>query len=335
MSRARSIPSGGMKQITAGDDRALPLPCAPQAKATAAQKKSKQKSQYPTFSIADSPSCDLSTRVGDFGAQPVLMPETMYCRMGRMGNSSGVANNREIGLTVTDFFDYNNYDASAAGIQQFVSNYFWSVNQNLMDNAPDASGDYSRTFCRVRKLHVWILPRVRTWGAGTEPDAGLNNAQSMFSVNAQVPGTTQQVSALTPLGTGAFATNTQVTNITPSINPKWKKILTADLQKTFQSGVVRPVFSIQDATEQCLFQMSVVDATDGSPYFSGDDDPPLRVRVKLEIDQPIATFQQAKLAVFRNEQFSVPSTAQSGGAYPGTSEQYVQMNISGARDNFR
>lgn len=301
-----------------------------QSKSAPKKRPQRQKPQTVDLGIAEE-RCAL----GGFGSQPLSTPDAMYCRMGRMGNSSGVANNREVGLTVTDFFDYNCYDPAAGGIQQFVSNYFWSINQNLLDNAPDAPGDYSRTFCRVRRLHVWVLPRVRTWGAGTEPDAGVNNALSMFAVNAQVPGTSQQPSAVTPLGTGAFATNTQVTNVTPSINPKWVKVLTADLQKTFQSGVVRPVFSLQDATEQCLFQMSIVDATDGSPYFSGADEPPIRVKVRLDIDQPIATYQQAALAVFRNEQFSLPSTAQSGGAYPGTTEQYVQMNISGARDNFR
>ena len=171
--------------------------------------------------------------------------------------------------------------------------------------------------------------------SGTEPDAGVNNARSMFTVNCQVPGTTQQASAVSTLGTGAFATNTQVTNVLPRIDTCWKKVLTADLQKTFQSGVVRPVFALTDATNQCLFQMSIVNPLDGTPYMAGDNAPPVRVKVRLSIDQPISTVQNAELVVFRNEEFSTPSTDQNGAAYPGTSSHYVQMNIAGARNHFR
>lgn len=279
-----------------------------------------------------------SAPAGHFGCGPVADVSCMYQKLA-LGNSStgSVTNNRELGLKLTDFFDYNSYDSTAGGVAQFVSNYFWDVNQNLFSNGSDPSGggDYLRTFCRVRKVEVWVMPTCRTWGAGTEPDAGVNNARSMITVNCQVPGTTQQSSAVSLLGTGAFATNTQVTNVLPQIDTKWKKVLTADLQKTFQSGVVRPVFALSDATNQCLFQMSIVNPLDGTPYMQGEDAPPVRVKVCLTIDQPVSTVQNAQLAVFRNEEFSTPSTEQNGAAYPGTSSHYVQMNIGGARNFFR
>jgi hypothetical protein len=263
----------------------------------------------------------------------------MYQRglQGRKSSTGSVTNHREVGLTLTDFFDYNSYDSTAGGVAQFVSNYFWSVNQNLLANGADPAGggDYFRTFCRVRKVEVWVMPTCRTWGAGTEPDAGVNNARSMITVNCQVPGTTQQASSVSLLGTGAFATNTQVTNVLPRIDTKWKKVLTADLQKTFQSGVIRPCFALSDSTQQCLFQMSIVNPTDGTPYMQGDDAPPVRVKVRLMIDQPVSTVQNADLVIFRNEEFSTPSTEQNGAAYPGTSSHYVQMEVGGARNNFR
>jgi hypothetical protein len=262
----------------------------------------------------------------------------MYQQIVKGNASTGaVTNNKELGIVLTDFFDYNSYDSTAGGVAQFVSNYFWDCGQNLFKNGGDPSGggDYMKTFCRVRKIEVWVLPTCRTWGAGTEEGAGVNNAHSMLTVNCQVPGQTQQVSGVIPFTTDAFACNTQVTNVLPRIDTVWKKVLTADLQKTFQSGVVRPVFALSDPEEMCLFQMSIVNPLDGTPYMQGDVAPPVRVKVRLQIDQPVATVQNAALAVFRNEEFSEPSTQQNGAAYPGTSSHYVQMNISGAKNNFR
>jgi len=153
----------------------------------------------------------------------------------------------------------------------------------------------------------------------------------MFTVNAQTPGIGSQFAS----NSVAFATNTQVTNVLPTINPSWKKVFTCDLQRTFESGVVRPVFAdTAFSTNQCLFQMSVVIPTDGTTYLQGSDQIPIRVKVQLEVDQPIATFQEASLTVFKNEEFALPYTEQNGAPYSGTVDSYVQMDLSQVRNNF-
>jgi hypothetical protein len=256
----------------------------------------------------------------------------MYVNMGRMGNGGGtgsVTTKRELGLVLTDFFDYTN-DFAAAGVNQFVNSYIWNVAQNLFDTtggAPVAGSD--ATFCRIRKVEVWVLPQCRAFGSGA---GAPTNAQAMFTVNCQVPGTSTQFIG-SAAGAQAFATNTQVTNVLPMIDTKWKKVLTADLQKTFESGVIRPVFASADITDQCVFSMSVSDPTTGQPYQQGDDVPPIRVKVKLILDQPIGTINAAQLAVFRNEEFALPFTEQNGPAYDGTSLQYVQLDLRSVRDN--
>jgi hypothetical protein len=270
--------------------------------------------------------------IGGFGCRPVRTPETMYVKMGKMGNGGGtgsVTTKRELGLVLTDFFDYTN-DFAAAGANQFVNNYIWNVAQNLFDTTggvPVAGTD--STFCRIRKVEVWVLPQCRTFGAG---EGAPTNANAMYTVNCQVPGTSTQFINSTA-GAQAFATNTQVTNVLPMIDTKWKKVLTADLQKTFQSGVIRPVFSDTNNTDQCVFSMSVSDPTTGRPYQNGDDVPPIRVKVKLTLDQPIGTINAAQLTVFRNEEFSLPFEAQNGPDYAGTSLQYVQLDLRSVRDN--
>jgi hypothetical protein len=83
--------------------------------------------------------------------------------------------------------------------------------------------------------------------------------------------------------------------------------------------------------------MSVVNPTDGSAYLSETDDQNLQIRVKvvLHVDQPIATVQNGKLAVFKNETFLTPAINQNGPQYPGTTEQYVQTNLERVRNNMR
>jgi hypothetical protein len=166
----------------------------------------------------------------------------------------------------------------------------------------------------------------------------------MYTVNCQVPGVPN---ILTRPGTlrDAFATNTQVTNVLPQIDTRWKKVLSCNLQKTFQSGVIRPFFTGLDVgasplqgTDQCLFQMSICNSITGEPYFPSADDPSglqgIRVKVQMLVDQPILPEQEASLVVFRNEEFSLPDTVQNGGPYPGTAETYVQMNLRSVLDNF-
>jgi hypothetical protein len=277
--------------------------------------------------------------VGGFGCQPPVTQDTLYtarknpAKKGKkgkkaMGGGTGsVTTKRELGLTVTDYFDYRTEDSS--GVSQFVTNYFWDVGQNLFDNSSSAPGGQENTFCRVRRVDVWVLPTCRSFGA-----SGPNNAQAAFTVNCQTPGMGQQFySAPLPQNT-AYATNTQVTNVLPRIDTKWKKVFACDLQKTFQSGTVRPVFVPLYPTNQCVFQMSVVNQTDGTPYLNGDDQPPIRVKVQLTLDQPISTRQNASLAVWRNEEFALPYIEQNGAAYPGTSDQYVQVDLKSVRDNF-
>jgi len=273
--------------------------------------------------------------VADFGCRPVRTPETMYVKMGRMGNGGGtgsVTTKRELGLVLTDFFDYTN-DFAEAGANQFVNSYIWNVAQNLFDTSGDVPvAGSDATFCRIRKVEVWVLPQCRSFGSAEGTQQAPTNAQAMYTVNCQVPGTSTQFIGSSS-GNQAFATNTQVTNVLPMIDTKWKKVLTADLQKTFESGVIRPVFAPSNITEQCVFSMSVVDPTTGQPYQNGDDVPPIRVKVKLTLDQPIGTINAAQLTVFRNEAFSLPFTAQNGPDYEGTSLNYVQLDLRSVRDN--
>jgi hypothetical protein len=256
-----------------------------------------------------------------------------------MGGSAtgGVTNKKELGLTVTDFFDYASADAGAGGVPQFVTNYYWDINQNLFNDT--VAGDETETFCRVRKLCVWVLPQKGILTAG---GIASSNAVAMYTVNCQVPG----VPSIATNQAGvreAYATNTQVTNVLPQIDTRWKKVFSCNLQKTFQSGVVRPFFSggpsqPRFGTQQCLFQMSIVNSTDGTPYYSTGDDPDgiqgIRVKVQLLVDQPILPEQAAKFGLFRNEEFSAPDTVQNGSAFPGVSEQYVQMDLRSVLDNF-
>ena len=270
--------------------------------------------------------------LGSFGSRPRQTVDTLYSKGMRSGGGTGsVTTKKELGLKVTDYFDYSSEDPTAGGVPQFVSNYFWEVNQNLFNTSSNPPGGQENTFCRVRSLCVWVMPQSRDFG-GPQASQPQTNARAMFTVNAQVPGVTSQPSAS---AFEAYALNTQVTNVLPTINPKWKKVLSCDLQKTYQSGVARPVFAGNFPSQQCLFQMSIVNPTDGTPYLVGDDEFPIRVKVQLMLDQPIGTTQAASFEVFRNEEFSLPFTPQNGASYPGASQQYVQMDLQSVRDNMR
>lgn len=283
----------------------------------------------------------LALDVGNFGRSMSSQPSTMY--MGNNSATGAVTTKRELGLVVNDYFDYNAFTIGAGNVSQFVTNYWWDNAQNLFETDPVAPAGIDETFCRVRKVEVWVLPQAR--GLEIPPAAGSlssrTNADQMFTVSCQVPGTTFQPSGV---GVEALAANTQVTNVLPQFDTKWKKVLTCDLQKTFQSSVMSPVFSPfitgeQVAkTNQCLFQMSILNPVDGKSYLSGDEDlpdPGIRVRVQLTIDQPIATSNAAKLAVFRNEDFSQPFFGQNGPDFAGTTRQYVQADLRSVNDYFR
>jgi len=239
--------------------------------------------------------------LGNFGAVDMSDMSTLY----QQGGGNGSVNTKhELGLTVVDYFDYQSAQAGTGNIAQYVHNYYWDVNQNLFDTFPTQAGGSDITFCRIRKICVWVMPQSRgpvTEGTDT---VQTTNTEQMYSINAQVPGVT--LSRDQTIDQTALATNTQVTNCLPSINPRWKKILECDLQKTFQSGVIRPFFAKGTSStysNQCLFSMSIVDPTNGTPYQTGDSDSPapsIRVKVKMWVDQPISTLNSAKMGIFKN-----------------------------------
>jgi hypothetical protein len=101
---------------------------------------------------------------------------------------------------------------------------------------------------------------------------------------------------------------------------------------------VRPFFDDTGTNVdlQCLFQMAIVNSTDGSTYLLADDtNLTIRVKVVLHVDQPIATIQNAKLKVFKNESFVLPSTPQNGSPFADATLQYVQTDLGRVRNNFR
>lgn len=279
---------------------------------------------------------------GNFGLSLSSQATTQY--MGNDSATGAVTTKRELGIVLNDYFDYNAIQPGAGNVPQFVTHYWWDNGQNLFDTDPAAPAGVDSTFCRVRKVEVWVLPQARGL---TVPPVGqirsVTNADQMYTVSCQVPGTTFQPSGQSPPAK-AFAANTQVTNVLPQFDTKWKKVLTCDLQKTFQSAVMSPVFSPfvsgEDVkrTNQCLFSMSILNPTNGKTYLTGSEDDPdesIRVRVQLTLDQPISTSNQARLATFRNEDFSLPFTGQNGPDFPGTTAQYVQADLRSVMDHFR
>lgn len=262
----------------------------------------------------------------------------MYDRGGR-GSTGSVVTKKELTVKVVDFFDYNVNDPNT-GVQMQVNNYWWEINQSLFNNADASVVDGSdQTFCRVRKLEVYTLPKKGFNLTGQEDPPNNSNALGMYTVNCQVPSQAQDAQTTGP---EALATNTQVTNVLPQIDTFWKKVLSVDLQKTFQSGVARPFLRNHDSGRkcaQCLFQMSITDPTTGGPYLPGSQSPDpefgIRVKVVLHIDQPVSVSQSAKLVVFKNEDFSKPASNILGSAWVAPADSYVQMAVTGAADHMR
>jgi len=255
------------------------------------------------------------------------------------GATGSVVTKKEVSIKVVDFFDYNVSDPNT-GVQMQVNNYWWEVNQSLFDNAGTSVVDGSdQTFCRVRKFEVFTLPKKGFNITGVADPAYNTNALGMYTVNCQVPTMAQDA---TVTGPDAMASNTQVTNVLPQIDTFWKKVLCCDLQKTFQSGVMRPFLKNWGSGRkcaQCLFSMSITDPTTGGPFLPGSqvDDPELGIRVKvvLYIDQPVSVSQSAALSVFRNEDFAKPATNVLGSLWAAPRDSYVQMAVLGAKDNMR
>lgn len=240
-----------------------------------------------------------------------------------MGTGS-VQTKAELGLQVVDYFNYD-YGPAGSASDGGVKHYYWDVNQNLFNNNTSGTSGQENSFCRVRKCDVYILPRIPQINL-TDP-AFASNAGAMFTCNVQTPalaGFTRPAGSIA--GTIALATNTQVTNILPRIDTKWKKVFSCDMQKTFKSGVIRPYF-YEDL--QCLFSMRCLDPTDGTQYLgAGNESFAIRVKVVLHIDQPIMPVQTAAKYLLANNDVGDPSVAANGSnpTIPPRKE-YVQMDL--------
>jgi len=81
--------------------------------------------------------------------------------------------------------------------------------------------------------------------------------------------------------------------------------------------------------------MQILNPDTGTPYLSQDSPFTVQVKVQLDLDQPVLPVQDAKLTVFRNDDFRQPGVAFDGDPFEETTEQYVQIKITGARDYLR
>jgi hypothetical protein len=222
-----------------------------------------------------------------------------------------------------DYFDYL-YGGPGTPQEGGVKHYYWNVNQNLFDNNVLGTSGQENSFCRVRNVAVYILPRIPNI-TSTDPEFS-SNASAMYTVNVQTPslaGFTRPIGMVG--GSVALATNTQVTNVLPRIDTTWKKVYSCDLQKTFQSGTVRPFFY---ESGQCLFSLRVVDPTNGTDYLGiGNESFKIRVKVVLMIDQPIMPVQRSSLRVLSNNDVGSPDRDANGNDPPPFDSRYVQMDI--------
>jgi len=246
-----------------------------------------------------------------------------------IGSITGaVTTKSELGIQVTDFFDYE-YGAAGTPQEGNVKHYYWDVNQNLFNNNTTGTSGQENSFCRVRRLEVYVLPRRNINPIQT--DAAFNsNASAMYTCNVQTPalaGYTRPTAGTSV----ALATNTQVTNVLPQVDTFWKRVFNCDMQKTFQSGVVRPYYY---GNLQCLFSLRLLDPTDGLDYAGiGNEAFKVRVKVVLHIDQPIMPVQRAVFTVLSNNDVGNPDLSAAGSA-PAARPEYCQMDIKSVRNNF-
>lgn len=237
-------------------------------------------------------------------------------------STGAVTTKHEVAIQIVDFFDYT------TGSTGNVTSYWWENNQNLFNNNLGGFADQTETFCRVRSLEVYALPR-----RGIDVNvAGINNAAAMYTVNCQTPGLANGTAGLTALPP-AQATNTQVTNVLPQFDTKWKKVFACNLQKTFQSSVIRP---FTDGFRQCLFQLSILDPTSGEPIDGqGSETVSIRVKVVLHIDQPIAPVQQARFTTYKQNDLTTPQLNLDGVELPAIQPAYCQMDVKRVIDYMR
>lgn len=247
------------------------------------------------------------------------------------GSKTGaVTSKSELGIQVTDFFDYE-YGAAGSAQEGNVKHYYWDVNQNLFNNNITGTSGQENSFCRVRRCEVFVLPRRNINPIQTDP-AFNSNASAMYTVNVQTPSLAGY--SRPSIGTSiALATNNQVTNILPQVDTFWKKVYGCDLQKTFQSGVIRPYYY---GNLQCLFSLRLLDPTDGMDYAGvGNEAFKVRVKVVLHIDQPIMPVQKAIFTVLSNNDVGEPDADAASGAGPEAKASYCQMDLKSVRHNMR
>jgi hypothetical protein len=192
-----------------------------------------------------------TNRVG-FGHQDMQDPTNCYMRM--PGSTGNITTKNELGLVVTDFFDYNSADPNAGGVAQEVTNYFWSIDQNLFENGTSSPfDDRERTFCRVRKVDVWVLP-VKGFEIGTVTGDNNTNATGQFTVNCQTPG----VSSVN--AQAAIALDTQVTNVLPQIDTFGRRCLVVICRRLSRVELhdhilIPPSTTLRSASFRCLLSI--------------------------------------------------------------------------------
>lgn len=248
---------------------------------------------------------------------------------GSSGGGTGSVNTKaELGLQVVDYFDYLYGDPGTIN-DGAVKHYWWNTDQNLFNNNLSGTSGQSESFCRVRRCEVYILPRIPAlaYNATTDDPDYDSNAAAMYTCNVQTPALAghHRPSSSVAIG-GALATNVQVTNVLPRIDTTWKKVFACDMQKTFQSSVIRPYYF---QNNQCLFSLQLLNPVDGGPYLGlGEQSFKVRVKVVLHIDQPIMPVQKASLYVNSNNDVGTPDLDAAGAAMPTEPElSYCQMDL--------
>lgn len=242
------------------------------------------------------------------------------------GSRTGaVTTKAELGIQVVDFFDYT-YGSAGTATQGNVKHYFWNVDQNLFNNNLNGTNGQENSFCRIRRFEVYALPARNL----TSPTLG-KNSEEMYTCNVQAPSLAGFTRPGGAVGSSlALGTNVQVTNILPQIDTFWKKVFSCDMQKTFQSGVIRPYYI---ENNQCLFSLRLLDPSTGTDFGgAGSENITIKIKVVIHIDQPIMPVQQARKYILSNFDVGRPDVAADGSSVPSEpAEEYVQMDLKSVK----
>lgn len=240
--------------------------------------------------------------------------------------TGSVTTKHELGLQIVDFFDYEYGDpgSSTAG---GIKHYYFDTSQNLFNNNATGSSGQDSSFCRVRRVEVYALPRVNP-----QESAGvaLSNSGAMYTANVQTPA----LSTGAQLGVSVLplAVNTQVTNILPQIDTFWKRIYACNMQRTFQSSVVTPYYF---NNLQCLFSLQLLDPPTGTALGGiGNSLVKVRIKVVIHVDQPIMPIQKVNKTVLSNDDIGNPTLSASGGS-PSATAEYAQIDLRRTLDKQR